>query len=84
LFDRDATLQDLGVTPLVELPLNDDEGLSAACESSGLRLVSRVHLAKEVVEIRHPPVRRRVRLHRWFPIELHDLEVGRSWRLLSP
>jgi hypothetical protein len=64
LFGRDTTLQDLGVTPLVELPFDDDEGLSMACEPSGLRLVSRECLAEEVVEIRHTPVSRRVRPRR--------------------
>jgi hypothetical protein len=48
------------VTLLVELPLNDDEGLSAACEPSGLCLVSQEHLAEEVLKIRRPPVGRRV------------------------
>jgi hypothetical protein len=77
-------LQDLGVTPFVELSLDDDEGLSTACELSSLRLVSREHLAEEVVKIRHPPVDRRVGLRRWFPVKLHDLEVRRSQRLTSP
>jgi hypothetical protein len=34
----------------------------------GLRLLSREHLAEEIVEIRHPRVGRRVGLHRWSPI----------------
>jgi hypothetical protein len=68
LFDHDTTLQYLGVTPFVELSLDDDEGLSTAYELLGLRLLSREHLAEEIVEIRHPRVGRRVGLHRWSPI----------------
>jgi hypothetical protein len=49
MFGRDTTLQDLGVTPLVELLLDDDGGLSTACKPSGLHLVNREHLAQEVV-----------------------------------
>jgi hypothetical protein len=39
---------------------------------------------KEVVEIGHPPVGRRVGLHCWLFVELHDFRVRRSRRLLSP
>jgi hypothetical protein len=47
LFGRDAALQDLGLTLLVKFSLDDDEGLSAACEPSSLRLIHREHLTDE-------------------------------------
>jgi hypothetical protein len=72
------------VNPFVELPLDDDEGLSAACKLSGLYLISRQHHVEEIVEIRRPPVDRRVRPHHRFLIELHDLEVEKGWRSRSP
>ena len=41
---------------LVELPLNNDEGLAMACEPPGLHFVHRDHLAEEVIEVRCPLV----------------------------
>jgi hypothetical protein len=38
----------------------------------------------EVVDIRRPPVGRRVGPRRWFQVELHDLMVGKGQRLASP
>jgi hypothetical protein len=64
------------VTPLVELPIKDDKGLRAACELSGLHLVSWEHLAEELVKIRRHPVGWRVKPRRWSQVELHDLVVG--------
>jgi hypothetical protein len=72
------------VASLVELPVNNDERLSAMCELSGLYFVSREHLTEEVIEIRCPLVDQKVGLcHRIF-VKLHDLEVGRSHRSVSP
>jgi hypothetical protein len=73
-------LQDLGVTLLVELPLDDDEGLSVACEPSGLHLVSREHLAG----IGHAPVGQRVGPRCWFHVKLLDLKVGKGWPVPAP
>jgi hypothetical protein len=57
LFDGDTTLQDLGVTLLVEFSLNDDKGLSVACKPSGLCLIRRDHHMDEAIEVRDPPVK---------------------------
>ena len=62
LFDGDAALQDPGMASLVQLPLDNDKGLGATCESSGLRLVRGEYLAKEVIRVSRPPVRQRVGL----------------------
>ena len=71
----DATLQDSGVAVLVELPFDDDEGLGATHEPSGLCLVGREHLVEEAIEIRCSLVGRRVRLCHWVFDEFHDLRV---------
>jgi hypothetical protein len=71
------------VALLIELPLDDHEGLSAACEPSGLRIVSWEHLAEEVGKIRHPLVGWRVGTCCLFQLELHDLVVGKGRRLAS-
>jgi hypothetical protein len=55
---------DPGVTPFLEVPFDDNEGLSMVCEPQGLHFVSWEHLAEEVVKIRHPLVSRRVGLRR--------------------
>ena len=47
---------------LVELPFDDDKGLGATREPSGLRLVGRDHLVEEAIEIRFSLVGRRVEL----------------------
>ena len=39
MFAGDAELQDPDVTPFIEFALYKNEGLGAACESSGFRLV---------------------------------------------
>ena len=39
LFDRDAALQDPGVSLLVEFALHKNKGLGETCEPSGLRPV---------------------------------------------
>ena len=62
LVGGDATLQDSSVAALVELPFDDDEGLSVTHEPSSLRLVGREHLVAEAIEIRCSLVGRRVRL----------------------
>jgi hypothetical protein len=62
LLDGVATLQDLVVALLVELSFNNDEGLSAVRESSGLHLVHQEGLVDEAVERRDPPIRQRVEL----------------------
>ena len=41
LFDRDVALQDPSMASLVELPLNNDEGLGAMCEPPSLHFVYR-------------------------------------------
>ena len=41
LFDGDAALQDHGVASLVELPLNNDEGLGMTREPLSLHFVRR-------------------------------------------
>ena len=41
LFDGDAALQDPGVASLVELPLNNDEGLGTTCKPPRLCFVHR-------------------------------------------
>ena len=61
---------------LVELPFDDDEGLGATHEPSGLRLVGREHLMEEAIEIRCSLVDRRVGLCHWVFNEFHDLRVG--------
>ena len=61
---------------LVELPFDDDEGLGATREPSGLRLVGREHLMEEAIEIRCSLVGRRVGLRHWVFDEFHDLRVG--------
>ena len=48
---------------LVELPFDDDEGLGATRELSGLCLVGREYLMEEAIKIRCSLVDRRVRLH---------------------
>ena len=63
LLSGDATLQDSGVAVLVELPFDDDEGLGATHEPSGLCLVGREHLMEEAIEIRCSLVDQRVELH---------------------
>ena len=60
---------------LVELPFDDDEGLGAAREPSGLCIVGREHLMEEAIEIRCSLVGRRVRLCHWVFDEFHDLRV---------
>ena len=61
---------------LVELPFDDDEGLGATREPSGLRLVGREHLMEEAIEIRCSLVGRRVELCHCVFDEFHDLGVG--------
>ena len=60
---------------LVELPFNDDKGLGATREPSGLHLVGREHFMEEAIEIRCSLVGRRVGLRRWLFDEFHDLWV---------
>ena len=84
LLSSNAMLQDSGVATLVELPFDDDEGLSATREPSGLRLVGREHLVEEAIEIRCSPVGRRVGLCHWVFDEFHDLDVGWNCGLVSP
>ena len=60
---------------LVELPFDDDEGLGAKREPSGLHLVSREHLMEEEIEIKCSLVGRRVGLCHWVFDEFHDFEV---------
>jgi hypothetical protein len=57
LFDRDAALQDLGVTLIVKLSLDGEEGLSMAREPSSFRLIRWEHLTDEAIEVRGPPIR---------------------------
>ena len=52
LLGGDAALQDFDEAALVELPFDDDEGLGAMREPSGLLLVGREHLMEEAIEIR--------------------------------
>ena len=68
-------MQDSGEATLVELPFDDDEGLGATREPSGLRLVGRENLMEEAIEIRCSLVSRRVGLHHWAFDEFHDLWV---------
>ena len=60
---------------LVELPFDDDEGLGATREPSGLHLVGREHLMEEEIEIRCSLVGRRVGLHHWVFDKFHELGV---------
>ena len=69
---------------LIELPFDDDKGLGAMREPSGLRLVGREHLMEEAIEIRCSPVGWRVRLYHWVFDEFHDLDVGWNCGLVSP
>jgi len=64
------------VAALVDLPFDDDEGLGAMHESSGLCLVGREHLIEEAIKIRCSLVGRRVGLHHWVFEEFHDLGVS--------
>jgi hypothetical protein len=50
------------VALLVELSFNNDEGLSAARESSSLPLVHHEGLTDEAIEIRDAPIGKRVKL----------------------
>ena len=68
-------LQDFGVAALVELPFDDDEGLGATREPSGLRLIGRERLVEEAIEIRCSPVGRRVKLRHCIFDEFCDLGV---------
>ena len=61
---------------LVELPFDDDEGLGATRELSGLCLVGREYLMEEAIKIRCSLVSRRVELCHWVFDEFHDLWVG--------
>jgi hypothetical protein len=70
LFGRDATLQDLGVTLLVKLSLEDNEGLSMVREPLGLRLIRQEHLTDEAIKVRGPLVKRGVRPCRWVLVRL--------------
>ena len=60
---------------LIELPFDDDKGLGAMREPSGLRLVGREHLMEEAIKIRCSPVDRMVGLRHWVFDEFHDLMV---------
>jgi hypothetical protein len=53
------------VALLIELSLNNDEGLSVARESLGLCLIHQEGLADEAVEIRDLPIEQRVELCYW-------------------
>jgi hypothetical protein len=72
------------VPSLVKLPLDNDKGLSMACELSSLYLVGREQLVEEVIEVRLYPLHRKFRLRHWLLVKLHDLKVGRGWWLTSP
>ena len=64
LFDGDAALWGPGVALPVELALNNDKGIGVTREPPSLYFVCRQCLSEEVVEVRHPLVDQRVRLHR--------------------
>ena len=83
-FDRDAALQDSGVTSLVEFALHKKKGLGATCEPSGLHLVRRQHIIEEVVEVGRPSVDQRAELCRWVLFKLHDFRARWSRWLVSP
>jgi hypothetical protein len=78
LFRRDAALQDLGVSFLVELPIDNGKGLSSVCEALGLYFVSGEHFTEKAVEVWCPPISLRVRLGHWFLINFRDNEDIRS------
>jgi hypothetical protein len=46
VLDGDAVLEDVGVAFLVEIPINDNEGLSPVREPPSLRLIGREHLTE--------------------------------------
>ena len=83
-FDKDAALQDFGVTSLVEFAPHKNKGLGATCEPSGLCLVHRQRITEEIVEVGHPLVDQRVGLCHWVLFKLHDFGAGWSRRLISP
>jgi len=72
------------VDSLVEFTFNKDKGLGSTREPSSLRLVHRLCLTEEVVEVERPLVDQRVRLYRWALFELHDFRAGWSQRLVNP
>ena len=84
LLDGDAVLQDPRVVPPIEFAINNGKGLGATCEPPSLRLVRRLRLAEEVIEVRRPLVGQRVGLYHWILIKLHDLGVRWSRWLVSP
>ena len=60
------------MAPLVELAINNGKGLGATREPPSLRLVHRLRLTEEVVEVRRPLVSQRVGLCHWILVKLHD------------
>jgi hypothetical protein len=63
---------------LVELPIDNDKGLSSACEALGLYFVNGEHFTEETVEVWCPLISLRVRLSRWVLVDFHNHEDVRS------
>jgi hypothetical protein len=59
---------------LVELPIDDGEGLSLVCEAPVLYFVSGEHFTAKAVEVQCPPISLRVGLGRWVLIDSCDHE----------
>jgi hypothetical protein len=57
---------------LVELPIDNDKGLSLAGEASGLYFVGGEHFTEKVVEVRYPLISLRVRLDHWVLVDFHN------------
>ena len=82
LFGGNALLQDPGVASFVEFAFYKNEGLGAACEPSGVRLIRWQRVMEKIVEVECSPVVRRVGRRAF--LKLHDLGAERSRQLVSP
>ena len=68
----------------VEFTLYKNKGFGATCKPSSLRLVHRLRVVEELVEVECSLVIQRVGLCCWILFELHDIGTGRCHRLVSP
>jgi hypothetical protein len=72
------------VALLIELPIDNGEGLSSMCKVLDLYFVGREYLMEEAVEVWCPPISLRVRVSRWVLIDFCEHEDIRSRFRVSP
>jgi hypothetical protein len=72
------------VALLIELPIDNGEGLSSTCEVLDLCFVGGEYLVEEAVEVWCPPISLRVRVGRWVLVDFCEHEDIGSQFWVSP